>query len=112
MNRLYIILAGILLVSGCEKALDTKVTWQIGDEDVWRVPELAMGVLHKAYNGISNRPDCYAENFLDAATDNAVCTQHSASVYKLGQGAMTSFNNPIGELVYMLQHAGVREFVS
>lgn len=96
MNRLYIILAGILLVSGCEKALDTKVTWQIGDEDVWRVPELAMGVLHKAYNGISNRPDCYAENFLDAATDNAVCTQHSASVYKLGQGAMTSFNNPIG----------------
>lgn len=96
MNRLYIILAGILLVSGCEKALDTKVTWQIGDEDVWRVPELAMGVLHKAYNGISNRPDCYAENFLDAATDNAVCTQRSASVYKLGQGAMTSFNNPIG----------------
>ncbi len=96
MNRLYIILAGILLVSGCEKALDTKVTWQIGEEDVWRVPELAMGVLHKAYNGISNRPDCYAENFLDAATDNAVCTQHSASVYKLGQGAMTSFNNPIG----------------
>lgn len=83
-------------MSGCEKALDTKVTWQIGDEDVWRVPELAMGVLHKAYNGISNRPDCYAENFLDAATDNAVCTQHSASVYKLGQGAMTSFNNPIG----------------
>ena len=96
MNRLYIILAGILLLGGCEKALDTKVTWQIGDEDVWRVPELAMGVLHKAYNGISNRPDCYAENFLDAATDNAVCTQHSASVYKLGQGAMTSFNNPIG----------------
>lgn len=83
-------------MSGCEKALDTKVTWQIGEEDVWRVPELAMGVLHKAYNGISNRPDCYAENFLDAATDNAVCTQHSASVYKLGQGAMTSFNNPIG----------------
>lgn len=83
-------------MSGCEKALDTKVTWQIGDEDVWRVPELAMGVLHKAYNGISNRPDCYAENFLDAATDNAVCTQRSASVYKLGQGAMTSFNNPIG----------------
>lgn len=96
MNRLYIILAGILLLGGCEKALDTKVTWQIGDEDVWRVPELAMGVLHKAYNGISNRPDCYAENFLDAATDNAVCTQRSASVYKLGQGAMTSFNNPIG----------------
>lgn len=96
MNRIYIILAGILLLGGCERALDTKVTWQIGDEDIWRVPELAMGVLHKAYNGINNRPDCYADNFLDAATDNAVCTQHSASVYKLGQGAMTSFNNPIG----------------
>ena len=91
------ITAGVLLLmSSCENVLDTKVTWQIGDDDVWRIPELAMGVLHKAYNGISNRPDCYAENFLDAATDNAVCTQHSASVYLLGQGAMTAFNNPIG----------------
>ena len=91
------ITAGVLLLmSSCENVLDTKVTWQIGDDDVWRIPELAMGVLHKAYNGISNRPDCYAENFLDAATDNAVCTQRSASVYLLGQGAMTAFNNPIG----------------
>lgn len=96
MKRINILAACLLILSGCEKALDTKVTWQIGDEDVWRVPELAMGVLHKAYSGIGNRPDCYDENFLDAATDNAVCSGYNLSVSRLGQGAMTSFNNPIG----------------
>lgn len=96
MKRIHIVAACLLILTGCEKALDTKVTWQIGDEDVWRVPELAMGVLHKAYNGISNRPDCYDENFLDAATDNAVCSGYNLSVSRLSQGAMTSFNNPIG----------------
>lgn len=96
MKRIHIVAACLLILTGCEKALDTKVTWQIGDEDVWRVPELAMGVLHKAYNGISNRPDCFDDNFLDAATDNAVCSGYNLSVSRLGQGAMTSFNNPIG----------------
>ena len=50
MKRIHIVAACLLILTGCEKALDTKVTWQIGDEDVWRVPELAMGVLHKAYD--------------------------------------------------------------
>ncbi|MGM9766964.1 MAG: RagB/SusD family nutrient uptake outer membrane protein [Candidatus Cryptobacteroides sp.] len=96
MNKILISAACAMILCGCEKALDTKTTWQIGDDDVWRVPELAMGVLHKAYYGIANRPDCFDENFLDAATDNAVCSAHGASVYMLGQGAMTPFNNPIG----------------
>lgn len=96
MKKLHIAAACLLILAGCEKALDTKVTWQIGDEDVWRVPELAMGVLHKAYNGIGNRPDCFDDNFLDAATDNAVCSGYNLSVSRLSQGAMTSFNNPIG----------------
>lgn len=65
------VLAGLFLFCACDDTLDTKVTWQIGDSDTWRVPELAQGVLYKAYNGIANRPDCFEDNFLDCATDNA-----------------------------------------
>ena len=49
------VLAGLFLFCACDDTLDTKVTWQIGDSDTWRVPELAQGVLYKAYNGIANR---------------------------------------------------------
>ena len=89
-------LAGLFLFCACDDTLDTKVTWQIGDSDTWRVPELAQGVLYKAYNGIANRPDCFEDNFLDCATDNAVTNLRSSSVYKLNMGGMTAFNNPIG----------------
>ena len=42
------VLAGLFLFCACDDTLDTKVTWQIGDSDTWRVPELAQGVLYKA----------------------------------------------------------------
>lgn len=87
------VLAGLFLFCACDDTLDTKVTWQIGDSDTWRVPELAQGVLYKAYNGIANRPDCFEDNFLDCATDNAVTNLRSSSVYKLNMGGMTAFNN-------------------
>ena len=90
------VLAGLFLFCACDDTLDTKVTWQIGDSDTWRVPELAQGVLYKAYNGIANRPDCFEDNFLDCATDNVVTNLRSSSVYKLNMGGMTAFNNPIG----------------
>ena len=77
------VLAGLFLFCACDDTLDTKVTWQIGDSDTWRVPELAQGVLYKAYNGIANRPDCFEDNFLDCATDNAVTNLRSSSVCKL-----------------------------
>ena len=36
------VLAGLFLFCACDDTLDTKVTWQIGDSDTWRVPELAV----------------------------------------------------------------------
>jgi SusD family. len=100
MNNMKHILKGCALAClfffcACEDALDTKLTWQIGDSDVWRVPELAQGVLYKAYSGIANRPDCFEDNFLDCATDNAVTNMRSSAVYRLGMGGMTAFTNPI-----------------
>ncbi len=89
------VLAGLFLFCACDDTLDTKVTWYFGDADTWRVPELAQGVLHKAYNGIANRPDCFSDNFLDAATDNAVTNQRNSSIYKVGMGGITSFTYPL-----------------
>lgn len=86
----------LFLFASCEDTLDTKTTWELNSEDVWRVPALAQGVLYKAYAGINSRPDCYDNNFLDCATDNAVARSRASAVYKLGVGGVTAFNNPIG----------------
>lgn len=97
MNIKYI-LGGILFTfafSSCEDVLSTKTTFELEDADVWHVPDLAKGVLHKAYQGIQTRPDCFDNNFLDCATDNAVTNVYSSVVYKLGLGGMTSIDNPI-----------------
>ena len=97
MNIKYI-LSGILFTfafSSCEDVLSTKTTFELEDADVWHVPDLAKGVLHKAYQGIQTRPDCFDNNFLDCATDNAVTNVYSSVVYKLGLGGMTSMDNPI-----------------
>ena len=97
MNIKYI-LSGILFTfafSSCEDVLSTKTTFELEDADVWHVPDLAKGVLHKAYQGIQTRPDCFDNNFLDCATDNAVTNVYSSGVYKLGLGGMTSMDNPI-----------------
>lgn len=90
------IILSLLCLCACEKVLDTKVTWHIEDEDTWRVPQLAQGVLHKAYSAISNRPDCYNNNFLDCATDNALTNAYDSPVYNLALGGMTSYSNQIG----------------
>ena len=97
MKAKYIII-GFLLASffyGCEDSLDTKTTYEIDDPDVWRIPELAEGVLIKAYAGIANRPDHFDENFLDCATDNALTNTYSSKVYKASMGGITAVTNPL-----------------
>lgn len=80
----------------CSDALDTKTTLELDSYDVERMPSLASGLLYKAYNGISSRPDTYDNNFLDCATDNAVTRIRTSPVYILGLGGATEFTNPLG----------------
>ena len=101
------VLAGLFLFCACDDTLDTKVTWQIGDSDTWRVPELAQGVLYKAYNGIANRPDCFEDNFLDCATDNAVTNLRSSSVYKLKYKRDSACKSTCHRVVC---HTGIQQF--
>lgn len=60
------------------------------------VSEVAQGVLNNAYRAIPNRPDNYGNNFLDAATDNALTSLYSSSVYKLAMGKYSATDNPLG----------------
>lgn len=112
LSNIFLGFSILLSCSACEDILDTKTTFELSSDDVWRIPSMAQGVLYNAYSGISNRPDSYNNNFLDCATDNAVTRSYSSSVYKLAMGGVTEFTNPIGnwtEAYNMLQY--VNEFL-
>ena len=59
------------LFLSCEDVLDTKTVNEWDDNKVWKLSDLAQGVLMQAYSAIPNTPNCFDNNFLDAATDNA-----------------------------------------
>jgi starch-binding outer membrane protein, SusD/RagB family len=92
---------------GCEDPLENKTNFDWDDSQVWRLPELAEGVLLQAYAAIPVRPDNFSSNFLDCATDNALTTSYNSNVYKASMGGITSVDNPLGNwpLAYQqLQH--------
>ncbi|WEK38318.1 MAG: RagB/SusD family nutrient uptake outer membrane protein [Candidatus Pseudobacter hemicellulosilyticus] len=86
--------AAIVLLAACKKNLDTKTLNEWDPEDVWRIPELAEGVLMDVYNSLPTRPDNFDGNFLDAATDNGVTNRYT-NVYKAGMGGITAQDNPL-----------------
>lgn len=95
INILYLLLSLCFFYS-CEDALEEKPTGEWENHDVWRVPEMAEGVLMKAYASIAQMPDNFDNNFLDAATDNALTGNYASAVYKLAMGNLSATNNPIG----------------
>lgn len=82
--------------SSCETLFEEKTTNEWDEKYAWEVARIAEGVLVNAYTAIERRPDSYDNNFLDAATDNAVTNQYGSSIYKLGMGQFSATNNPIG----------------
>lgn len=86
----------LLTLASCEDSLDPKIDGNYGDEWTWGNPDKAEGVLINAYANIAGQVDSYDNNFLDAATDNAVTNDLSSSVYKLGAAAISATGNPIG----------------
>lgn len=94
----------------CEDNLDTKTTFEWEDSYVWRIPEFAEGVLMNAYSSIPARPDNFANNFLDCATDNAITNSYSSGVYKAAMGGITASDNPLGNWANcytQLQHINI-----
>lgn len=82
--------------TACEDTLNPKLTNDFGEEWTWGHPEKAQGVLMNSYNAINGRYDSYGgNNFLDAATDNAVTNDYTSSIYHLGSGGLSSSSNPL-----------------
>ena len=75
-------------LSSCSDVWDEKTNNEWESKYIWTVSEVAQGVLNNAYRAIPNRPDNYGNNFLDAATDNALTSLYSSSVYKLAMGCL------------------------
>lgn len=83
-------------VSSCSDLWDEKTNNEWEPKYIWSVSEIAQGVLNNAYSAIPKRPDSYGNNFLDAATDNALTSQYGSSVYKLAMGKYSATDNPLG----------------
>lgn len=98
LNIIYLLFLFCFFFS-CEDALEEKTTGEWNPSDVWRVPEIAEGVLMKAYASIASMPDNYDENFLDAATDNALTSNYGSSVYQVAMGNLSTTNNPFDNWV-------------
>lgn len=95
--KIYSLLAASIFFGGCEKALDPKTDSNYGDEFVWSLPNKAEGVLINAYANIPARFDSYSDNnFLDAATDDAVSNNYNSGIFNLGAGGLSTTQNPVG----------------
>lgn len=93
---LFIMLAAVAFIS-CEDILETKAVNDVGEKDVWRIPEYAEGTLLTVYNAIPARFDTYGGNFLDVATDNALTNSYSSDIYKFATGQLSRNLNPLGD---------------
>lgn len=97
-NIIYALCALSLSITSCKDALDPKVEGSYADEDTWRLPDKAQGVLMNAYANTPGRFDFYpGNNFLDAVTDNAVSNDIGSAIFQMGDGSITPLNNPIGD---------------
>lgn len=84
-------------IMSCKKALDLRTDSTFDDNVTWSLPNKAEGVLMNAYANIPNRFDSYSgNNFLDAATDDAVSNNFGSGIATLGAGDLSSIENPIG----------------
>ena len=83
-------------IVSCEDLLDPKLTNEWSSETVWTNPDMAQAVLTQAYADLMVVPDHYDDNFLDAATDNALTRNYGSSVYRASMGAFSRSTNPLG----------------
>lgn len=97
MDKLKILtlLISLTALCSCEDIFENKTVNEWSDEEVWRIPELAEGVLMQAYSAIPRRADNFGGDFLDAATDNAVTNAWASAVYKVGGGGISAVDNPL-----------------
>jgi len=85
---------GVIVIS-CEDQLETKLVNQYGDDFAWGRPNKAEGILYNAYTNIGGHIDMYGNDFLDAATDNALTIAYGSDVNILGAGGISSSSFPI-----------------
>lgn len=95
---LYCLAFSVAALTGCKKILEPRIDNTFSEEVNWTLPNKAEGVLIDIYADIPTRFDFYSgNNFLDAATDNAVTNNFNSGIYRIGAGAMASNDNPLGD---------------
>ena len=96
-KRIISVFALLLTFYACEDMLDPRPDNHYGDEFTWSLPDKAEGVLMDVYANIMSQWDHYSgNNFLDAATSDAVTNDYASGIYALGGGGISNHSNPIG----------------
>ncbi len=98
MNNIKISLLALttsLLALSCSEPFGEKQNDEWDEQYVWGVSDIAEGVLVTAYKAIPDRPDSYANNFLDAATDNATTSRYGTTVSNLATGNYSATDFPL-----------------
>lgn len=107
----HVLLFGYILfvATSCEDALAPRIDDRYDEEWLWATPTKAEGVLVNAYYPISNTFDHYGNDFLAAATDDALSTESNSEVSslaggKLGSTSLNPFNNVWGDAYAQFQN--------
>jgi len=98
MNTPKILLTGLLLailLGACKDYLDPYPNGNRSEDDVWKYPEMAQGLIGQVYEYIPTNYNNNESAYLDCATDNAVSTSTTRDIRKLAVGAITTGQDPV-----------------
>ena len=86
----------VVLISlyGCSDFLDPKIDDNYNDETVWSDRTFAMGALVDGYAQLPTYYDCFSNNYLDCATDNAVTNDYNTPILNMALGSWRPNYNP------------------
>ncbi len=96
-NIVFSISCLMLLMLSCKDYLEPYPDGNRSGEDLWNYPEMASGLVGRAYDFIANNYDDNEGAYLDCATDNAVSTSTTRSIRKLATGNIDTGNYPMME---------------
>ena len=86
-----------LSIGACTDYLDPYPNGDRSDEDIWKYPEMAQGLVGQAYDYLSRNYNDNEGAYLDCATDNAVATSTSSDIQNIAVGSWTISNDPFAD---------------
>ena len=97
MKKYLVLLILLVSLASCEDFLENKISQDLSEDQLLTQPDGVRGLVYFAYRSINNTNDYFGSDFLESATDNAVSTNLSGSMSRLGEmdGYLSAAVNPL-----------------